>query len=702
MKNLVTFASILLLLVLAPSASRAQGYETQWMSVGSLHNWYANMGCEKEEGHALKQQDGLQWEAIYLNQDMQAAKGLWIGTTNFKDADGTVYPKKVITNGPRYSGNNVFFPQKFEVVSKFDPPVVSVDGVLSYGKLVDVKRVDPTITGDRMIINEVTTSIGLRMIRKVFQFSQGYHDDYIVSDYRFINESGKRLDSVTVYFQYRLSVCATTRNVIGNATGWGINAMLDTRGDGVKNDADDAVTVPGVYNAPHMRIQYAYHGKYPGFTTYDNLGGPIWVPASVANYGDPADTVGRLGAAQFVGIATLHADRSATDTTDDLAQPSTTSFEGSDESLQQPDADMFNAPRMEAKWAWMTKGHVSPRHADKVEPAGKFSEPTGDPALGTPGGFSNANGYGPYTLEPGQSFHLVMAEGASALSRANQIAVGRAYKAAPTPANAKIKNEAFLTGKDSLFNVFRRAIANFKTGWNLAEAPRPPKVFTVTSQGDKIALTWDLYDPGDPNVKGFRLYRTVGKYDGADTLIADLPGSARGYNDVNAVRGQQYFYYLLVVGDPASNTGSALTPPGIALTSSRYYAQTFDPAYLRRQAGDQDTTNTWGPDKNGPWTMNDIRIVPNPYSISSNPSTLRFSEAPDRIFFFNIPGYCKIRIYTELGELIQEIDHTNGSGDEYWNSITSSNQVVVSGIYIVVFENTNTGERVIKKLSVIR
>ncbi len=167
-----------------------------------------------------------------------------------------------------------------------------------------------------------------------------------------------------------------------------------------------------------------------------------------------------------------------------------------------------------------------------MEPAGKFSEPTGDPALGTPGGFSNANGYGPYTLEPGQGIHIVLAEGASALSRANQISVGRAYKAAPTPANAKIKNEAFLTGKDSLFQVFRRAIANFKSGWKLAEAPRPPKVFTVTSQGDKIALTWDLYDPGDPNVKGFRLYRTVGKYDAVDTLIADLPGSARGYNDV--------------------------------------------------------------------------------------------------------------------------------------------------------------------------
>jgi hypothetical protein len=700
MKNLVIFTGILLLLLLAPSTSLSQNYETQWMSVGSLHNWYANQGCEKEEGRMLKQQDGMQWEAIYNNQDIQAAKGMWIGTANFRDADGTVYPYKVISNGPRNTGQaNLFFPQTFEVVSKFDPPNVSVDGVVTYQKLVDIKRVDPTITGDRMINNTVKTAIGLTMIRKIFQFSQGYHDDYIVSDYRFVNESGKRLDSVVVYFQYRLAPCATTRNVIGNATGWGINTMLDTRGDGVKNDADDAVNVTGVYTAPHMRIQYVYHGKYPGFTQYDNLGGPIWIPASTTNYGDPADTVGRLGAAQFAGIATLHASKSATDSSDNLAQPFTTSFEGSDETLVAAGEDMFNGARMAAKWAWMTKGHVSPRHADKVEPSGKFSEPTGDPAIGTPGGFSNANGYGPYTLEPGQSFRLVLAEGVSGLSREQQFAVGKAYKASPTAANAKTKNEAFLTGKDSLFQVFRRAIANFKSGWKLSEAPRPPKVFSVTSQGDRIALTWDLYDTETANAKGFRLYRTLGRYDGPDTLIADLPGSARSYNDVTAVRGQQYYYYLLVVGDPAANTGGALTPAGVALTSSRYYTQTFDPAYLRRQAGDQDTTSTW---TKGKWTMDDIRIVPNPYSVSASQSKLLFANADDRIYFFNIPGYCKIRIYTEMGELIKEIDHNNGSGDEPWNSITSSNQVIVSGIYIVVFENTKTGQRVIKKLSVIR
>ena len=43
----------------------------------------------------------------------------------------------------------------------------------------------------------------------------------------------------------------------------------------------------------------------------------------------------------------------------------------------------------------------------------------------------------------------------------------------------------------------------------------------------------------------------------------------------------------------------------------------------------------------------------------------------------------------------------DGSGDELWNSITSSRQVIVSGIYIAVFETPN-GESAIRKFIVVR
>lgn len=687
MKNIgVSVLITVFLLGLAPQAARAQGYETQWISVGSLQNWYANMGAEIEEGRVKKQQDGLQWEAIYANQDMQAAKGLWIGAMNFRDPDGTVYPHKVIGVGPRYDGKNVFTPTLFELVSKMAPPSVTVDGVSTTGRLVDIKRVDPTIPGDRMIVNEVETALGLKMTRKIYAFSQQYHDNYIISDYRFTNTSNVRLDSVMFYFQYRLSVCATTRYVIGNATGWGINTMIDTRGDGVKADVDDAVNVPGVYTAPHMRLSYVWHGKYPSFTQYDNIGGPIWAPASVANYGDPSDTTGRLGAAQFVGIGTIHADRSATDSTDDLAQPSTTSYEGSDEALASADADMYNAARMTAKYTtWMRRGHRAPRHADVVEPTGTFNDPKGDPSLGTPGGFSNANGYGPYTINPGEDVHIVLVEAVGALSREKQISVGRKFKAAAI--SAKAKNDSVLTGKDSLFQTMRRAIANYKSGYALPPAPLPPKLLTVTSAGDKIGLTWDVYSTPDPALTGFRVYRALGKSDGEYTLLGQVGKTARSFDDTTALRGRAYYYYVVSVGDAALNTGQALTPAGVPLMSSRYYTQTYEPAFLKRAPGT---------------AISDIRIVPNPYSVSAPLKTLRFEGEGDKIAFFNIPGQCRIRIFTELGELIKEIEHTDGSGDAYWNSVTSSNQVIVSGIYIVVFENMQTGERIIKKLSVIR
>jgi hypothetical protein len=94
--------------------------------------------------------------------------------------------------------------------------------------------------------------------------------------------------------------------------------------------------------------------------------------------------------------------------------------------------------------------------------------------------------------------------------------------------------------------------------------------------------------------------------------------------------------------------------------------------------------------------------VPNPYNIKARDIQFGVS-APDRIMFLDIPPLCKISIYTERGDLIDEIDHIDGSGDEAWNSITSSRQVIVSGVYIAYFEvtedyyNPDTGDLQFKK-----
>ncbi len=672
----------------------AQAQEFKWMSAGSMHNWFSNMGAEEEEGFVKEQQYGLQWPALYQSKgklDMQAAKGLWIGYKDYTFAGGVVAPM-VVHIGPRVHGFGEFFPVKFAMYSKYEIPQVIVDGNVSEGKSIGDITVDATIPADRMIVNVVNTFGGITMTRKIMQFSQPYHDNYMVYDYEYKNTgntsttdttvlaSAKTLTGVYFYYQYRYAVCADTRYVIGqNPTGWGINEMNDFRGDGLTPSSPffaDPASNGIKYN---IRVGYSWHGKYPPFTLYDNVGGPIWTP-----YYDKSDTVGRLGAAQFIGVATLYADKSATNKTDDLTQPSTTSYEGSDEP-NNSNNDKMNTVKNTAEYAWMSKGHLSPRHADKVGQSG-------DPAIGTSGGYSMAIGYGPYTLAPGQSIHIVQAEGAAGLDRNATVEIGKQFKASGGNVSAlisyngvsKTKNDWVYTGRDSLFLTFNRALANFQSSYAIPQPPLPPKSFTVTSGGDKITLSWEVFNAGDPNLKGFDIYRALGRYDSNYTLIYSAGLTERSYKDTSVIRGLSYYYYLVTKGDPANNGGTHdIIKPAGAITSNRYLTQTYDPAYLRRAAGN---------------SLSEIRVVPNPYNISGN-STVMFDN--NRIGFLNIPGDCKIKIYTELGELIYTMDHTDGSGDAYWNSLTSSNQVVVSGIYIVLIE-TPKGERAFRKFVVIR
>lgn len=686
----------LLVSLLFPTILAAQ-QQVKWMSVGSIHNWYSSLGCEREVGRrglVADQQDGLQWPAIYRYQDSQAARALWIAVSPYTYVDGSVGPY-VVHVGPRVSGVGEFFPVKFEMVSKFAPPEVIVDGNVSEGKPVDNDRVDPTIKADRMIVNVVNTAAGITMTRTVMQFSQQWHDNYYIYDYVFkntgnvdddpeIEKPNQTLQGVYFYFHYRYAVNADVRFVIGqNPVGWGINTMVDSRGDGHN---PSSTFFPGNKDND-IRAQYAWHGKYPPFTQYDNIGGPIWVP-----FYDRTDTVGRLGAAQFVGTATLHADKSATDKSDDMAQPSTMSYEGSDEPNTSGN-NHLNPVRNSSEYDWIRRGRVLPRHADRIGP-------NGDPSIGldgatTPGGQSIATGFGPYTLAFGDSIHIVIVEGMAGLSREACIEIGRLFKASGGNVNApitysgvtKTKNDWVYTGRDSLFQTFRRAIANHSSGYNIPQPPPPPRSLSVASGAGKISLRWEVYSPGDPSIKAFRIYRAIGRVDSTYHMIYEGAPNVLSFEDSTAAIDVAHYYYIASVGDPAANNNPSINPTG-TLVSSRYYTQTYDPAYRRVAA---------------PLALDAsaIRIVPNPYNATADPSRLLYPDERDKITFKNIPGVCTIKVYSELGELVATIDHTDGTGTQDWYQTTSAQQIIVSGVYIVVIE-TPTGERAIKKFVVIR
>lgn len=672
----------------AATQIQAQG-QAKWLSSGSLHNFYMPVGVEREHALVSRQQYGLRWPALYEHQDMQAAKGFWIGTTDFTDASNTNYPFKVIHAGPRAPGLGAFFPIEHKLIGKYPAIEVLVDDDVTFNVADEVDEVDPSIPADRMIYSRINTEIGLTIERRIMQFSQEFHDNYHIREYTFTNTGkgtatedvtlpNKTLKDVMFLWQYRYSVVAQTRYVIGNATGWGINAMVDRFGDGLGPD----------YGAdPGLSGHFVWHGRFPLFTQYDNIGGPIWTAATSSGFVQPADTSGRLGAYHFVGNALLHADTAPGNTTHNPEQPFTMTEVGSDDGLNSGN-DPFNNARMIREYNdFMLRGRT-PRHAYLVEPSGDpgFLTPTGDPSRGTSGGYSAAMGVGPYTIAPGESIRIVIVEGASGITRQQAIETGIEFKAGRI--TALQKNQVVFQGRDNLIETFNRAKANFDSDYNLPQPPPAPSSFIVNSGGDGIYLEWDYPAAAQSRISGFEIYRAQFRRDSVYVRVANLPASAREFADTDSnpvggpIRGIDHYYYIQAVGLPGDNPGNVGTPSG-ALKSNRYLTQTYDPARLKRPPGN---------------SMDEIRVVPNPFIRSAGTDV---SFAGFEIAFYEVPGRARVDIYTELGELVQTLTHSDGSGDLSWNLNTRWRQRIVSGVYIAVIENLDTGERATRKFVVI-
>ncbi|MGN8225843.1 hypothetical protein [Gracilimonas sp. BCB1] len=689
-KNLYKSICASLLIAFGLSANAYSQVENRWLSAGSFHNFYSSIGSEIEEGFIKEQQGGWQWPAIYRGQDAQAMKALWLGVTDYTDENGTTFDRRVVHVGPRVTGLGEFYPVSMETVSKFQPPSVNVDGLDSFSKSVQNDRIDPNLEADREIRVVTNTLIGVTVKRTIKQFSQQYHDNYHVIEYTFINTGntdddpeiemqGQDITGFIPYFLNRMAPVKASRFTIGNATGWGINTMNDQRGDGAR---------PG--EPEDFRASFAWHGYFPSFANpnYDNIGAPIFVPNTSGGYLSADDTTGRLAAYHFVGTVTLHADASSTDATDDPAQPFTMSYEHNDDPLYSNN-DAFNVTKMEGEYDMMSRGRVTPRHAYVVEPSGfdGFVSPSNDPSLGEGGGQAYTYGYGPYDIAFGDSVTIVIAEASSGISRELANETGAAFKRGDI--DAEQKNRVVFQGRDSLFQTFERAIANYESGYAIPEAPEPPSLFTVTSAGNGIDLEWE-YTGDTSNLSGFRIYRASGRLDSTYRLLYEADPSENFIKDGDVdrgpeylldppIRGLDYYYYIVSVGN-VNNDGTGQTPTNTQLISNRYYMQSYDPARLLRPAGE---------------AMADIRVVPNPYRANS-PVELKFGSvaSEDRVAFFEVPSVCTIEIYTELGEKIKTLTNTNGSGDIYWDVKTDFRQRVASGIYIarIINEDPNDDE----------
>ncbi len=728
-------AGMALLLLLAGPVEEAQAqWVPKWLNVGDFQSQYHSGGFSNE-GVNIWWYPAIRPGVIYNRW-----KAYWVSARNVTDETGRQWPVRTSYGGPRVVSVGQVFDVEHILSSRYEQPSVIVDGAETFLEPVVVDAVDSGQAADRMITSTVNSSIGITMHRRAMQWSHPDHEDYHLVEYTFTNTGNvdgddeieienNTLEDVYFTFLDRPNGAASPSGSWDNSAGgnnWGQFTMNDAVGDGLSDYGVD------------FRAQFAWSGniKETNGLEWNTLGTPMWRNHQWNALAD--DTLGRLGSAAFSGIVTIHADAEAhepgAESPDDPAQPRTMTYLNSDFGAITSTTDHTDEVNMALGRAFIECGSTPlpnggvatvdggdcsvprtwPTHArlvmgqDENSPRDSqpdFANQTSDPSRGGgAGGWGFMNAYGPYDLQPGREVKIVVAEGVTGLSEEAQWQIGRAYKLSGwddamihefdangngviDPDEALTKNEWVMTARDSLFQMFQRAIDNYRGGLNAPHPPPPPTSFEVTSGTDKIDLTWSGPSPSG----GWEVWRAQKHYSGVMTvlqvgpdglgvpdearqyeLVASLPGNASSYEDTDVVRGGSYFYFLQAVGSDGSK-------------SNRYYAQTYNPAFLRRPPGT---------------ALSDIRIVPNPYHLGADPAVRL--DVQDRMAFYGLPGQARIDIYSELGELIRTIEHTDGSGDEFWDMTTSSRQLVVSGIYIAVITNNDTGEQTIQKLIVIR
>jgi hypothetical protein len=669
---------VIIFLPLEYAFSQVEGIKESYIRIGSLQNHFTAYGSERATtGQYYK---GLQWPAQYPYTDNAVIERHWFGVKDFVDEQGREWNYYGIHSTAGYIGNSIF-PVKHEQTARFELPMVLVDGINIKSQYIkDIDDYDSDQIPDRIISNVYNTSMGITVERKILAFSQEYHDKYFIYEYTFTN-TGKTdySDDVklqrTIYgfmvtWQPRYSVSREGSFSIGGSQSWGQHSWVTKRGEDYPQHAGEQITEDDPI--PHwLRAGFSWAGQRAA-NSWDNVGGPY------------RDGDGRLRAIQHAGRVVLHVDKSTSDNSDDPQQPHTLGWHAGDTYPSVGDMSPSSAPQMTQLYR-MLEGNPHNRLGGNFRMDEAYLETNPDPSTvhGDVGGTNVWMAFGPWDIEHGESIRIILAEGVNGIDRQTATRVGRQWLRAQrgeddgpfvlpdgstTTDENEFKNAWVYTGKDSIMQTFGRAYRNFKSGYNIPQPPLPPPLFEINSGGDRIVLEWvGSPSEGNPDFAGYKIYRAVGKPDTTFELIATVEPGGRSYNDLDAQRGNAYYYYIAAYSDGSNNNTGETNPRG-ELHSGMFYTMTTEPAYLQRAPGK---------------SLSDIRVVPNPYNIRSR--RIQYPGEPDKIMFLNIPGKCTIRIYTERGDLIEIIEHDDGSGDATWNSITKHRQVVVSGVYIAHF-----------------
>ncbi len=553
-------------------------------------------------------------------------------------------------------------------------------------------------TADQVVQVTQQYAIGVNARKTFLTWSHDPHSFYNIYEVVLENVSDETLTDFHVSF---LKLSSAMFKSYGYQTGFGSQddrkAWFHYYGGRQETEGDS------------LRIYYWY---WPDdyLTPNDEMGDPRRDEFS-RGYLDRADM-------HFTGI--LHASSAPytndADDVDDPKQPRTT-FAGAAWSEGLPIRSASNLGLSEGEWNNHLGAFADSPAMTNQDPGGRHQQNTDE--LGTAewdaigGGFDAmwpraTMIFGPYEeFAPGQKIRLVFANGWAGFKQDKCLELGHKWfegtiEAPPDLPNPSTgyfpenfvmlsnaerdinKNLWISTLIDSLHRSVSRAKWNFENDFNIPSAPPVPSYQEVNGQVGGVEIKWS--NPEAEALSNFAAHRVMRFLATSDTAIVEEiyrtsdKGDVHTYVDESVVDGANYFYYVQsgvsVNGDPyAANALPEMK--GKIIWSNRLLVPN-----KKKVSSDFRTSAS----------VKDFRVVPNPYNVTDpnlNNYGFKGGSEPRGIYFYDLPGVCTIRIYTEDGNLVRTLEHENdvGRNDPEWDLLTDSQQLAQTGIYIAVVED---------------
>jgi len=305
------------------------------------------------------------------------------------------------------------------------------------------------------------------------------------------------------------------------------------------------------------------------------------------------------------------------------------------------------------------------------------------------------------------------------------------------------------TNQNGLLDLGEDIDANGTLTRYVLPTPPTPPVFRAVPENNKVTIFWannseksrDLIT-GEQDFEGYRIYRSRL---GEDLPGRDLLSSLTLQADFDSINGIGYDTGLNFIRIAADSL--VFFEDEISEGDTIFYHYKFENTQLLN--GWQYAYSVTAYDRGDPankleslessYLANVVRIAPGtlasdrdagevPVGVYPNPyrtfaawdGTL---ERDRKIYFFNLPSQCEVRIFTLAGDLVDSFVHNGATyagadiqwfqkfsrgetvfagGEHAWDLVTKDDQAIATGLYVFTVENLTTGDIQTGKFLVIK